>query len=430
MRHIFLLISICLFHKITAQTQGLSSMEKSLMLSIDRNMPETRLALEKAVNTNSGTLNKLGVKAVGEQYKLELEAMGFKTEWIGLPDSMNRAGHLVASIKGTKGKKLFLIGHLDTVFEPSMPEGPFKVIDDSTATGQGLNDMKGGNAVILASLKALYELGLLKDRSITVYFTGDEESSGKPSSISRADFIKRAKEHDIALAYETAMGLHLGTTARRGICGWQLSTKGKTGHSSGIFNQNMGFGAIYEAARILENFESEFRKIEYLTVNPGIIVGGTEASFDIEKAQASAIGKSNIVAQKVIVNGDLRFISEKQKKETQSRMKEIVAKNLHRTSASIIFTDGIPAMEPKAANSLILEDLNRLSLDMAYGEVKACDPGLRGAGDISYIADFLPCLDGLGASGFGAHSPGETINLNEFPKLIKRNTLFLYRYLK
>jgi glutamate carboxypeptidase len=108
-------------------------------------------------------------------------------------------------------------------------------------------------------------------------------------------------------------------------------------------------------------------------------------------------------------------------------MKEIVAKNLANTTAEIKFTDGIPSMEPTEANGKILEIYDKASKDMGLGPVKALDPGLRGAGDISYIAQYLACLDGLGASGNGAHAPGETINLKEFPLLIQRTALLIYR---
>lgn len=84
-------------------------------------------------------------------------------------------------------------------------------------------------------------------------------------------------------------------------------------------------------------------------------------------------------------------------------------------------------MAPTEGNYALAETLNQVSLDMGYGEVKPGDPGSRGAGDISYVADFMDCLDGLGASGSGAHAPGETINMKQYPDLIKRNTILVYR---
>ena len=407
--------------------QKISEIEKKIINHVKTNATQTEKFLEQVVNINSGTLNHEGVKQVGQIFRKEFEDMGFTTEWVSLPDSLNRAGHLVAYRKGKKGKKLFLIGHLDTVFEKSMPFTSFTRLNDSTATGQGVNDMKGGDVMIIAALKALHTQNLLDDTSITIYFTGDEESSGKPTSISRKDFIDRAKQSDIALAYETAVSFNIAATARRGASGWELTTTGKTGHSSGLFSQNMGYGAIYEAARILDEFREALSSEKYLTFNPGVISGGTTVSYDHGLDKGQAVGKTNIIAQKVIVTGDLRFISEVQKENARAKMREIVARHLNGTNAEIKFIDGIPAMEPTQANADLLKVLNQVSLDLNMGEVKAGDPGSRGAGDISYIAQYMPCLDGLGASGKGAHAPGETINLKEFPALTQRTALLIYR---
>ncbi len=134
---------------------NLSATESALLAKVEASMPETWKLLEESVNINSGTFNIAGVKKVGEMYAKELKKLGFTVEWVNLPDSLKRAGHLVAYRKGGKGKKIFLIGHLDTVFEPDMPFTPFTKLNDSTATGQGVNDMKGGDVVIIAALKAL-----------------------------------------------------------------------------------------------------------------------------------------------------------------------------------------------------------------------------------------------------------------------------------
>lgn len=421
------IVCLFLFLSFNALAQKISPVEKKVVDHIQANVTQTEKLLEQVVNINSGTLNLAGVKQVGQIFLKEFEALGFTTEWVSLPDSLNRAGHLVAYRKGKKGKKLFLIGHLDTVFEKSMPFTPFTRINDTFATGQGVNDMKGGDVMIIAALKALHAQNLLDETSITVYLTGDEESSGKPTSVSRKDFIDRAKQSDIALAYENALSFGIAATARRGSSGWELTTTGKTGHSSGIFNASMGYGAIYEAARILDQFRETLSTEKYLTFNPGVISGGTKVSYDPASAKGEAIGKTNIIAQKVLVTGDLRFISEAQKENARNKMRDIVVKNLNGTTAEIKFSDGIPAMEPTQANADLLKVLNLVSLDLNMGEVKAGDPGSRGAGDISYIAQYVPCLDGLGASGQGAHAPGETINLKEFPALTQRTALLIYR---
>ena len=426
MNRIFLVLILAISPIISFAQQKLSAEEKKLVERIEKNYQETQALLEEVININSGSLNLEGVREVGRVFEREFQKIGFQTEWVDVPAEVRRAGHFVATRTGTKGKKLFLIGHLDTVFEKDMPFTPFTWLNDSTATGQGANDMKGGDVLVLASLKALHELGYLKDRTITVYFNGDEESTGN-GTLSRQDFIARAKEHDIALAYETAQGFGGATIARRGASGWTLKTTGKQGHSSGVFGQNAGFGAIYEAARILNEFREALAGERYLTFNPGQFVGGSDVSINSSTGAGSSLGKTNIVAREAIVTGDLRFLGEAQKEAARAKMREIVAKNLHLTDAEITFSNGIPSMEPSPGNYALAETLSLVSQDLGYGPVKPGDPGSRGAGDISFVSSFMDSLDGLGASGSGAHAPGETINMKQFPSLIKRNTLLLYR---
>jgi glutamate carboxypeptidase len=428
----------------TNAAQGLTKEEQQVMAWIDAHMPQAIEMLKESVNINSGTLNIEGVKKVGTLFAKEFEKAGFSTEWVAMPDSIKRAGHLVASRRPgaaaastpsskssksplKKSKRLFLIGHLDTVFEPDMPANPFTMLNDSTATGQGVNDMKGGDVVVIMALQSLEQSGLLKNTDITAYFTGDEEHAGYPREVTRGDFINRAKQADIALAFEGANGLNSVATGRRGASGWRLDVTGKTGHSSGVFTPGAGYGAIYEAARILNQFRETLSTEKYLTFNPGIIIGGSDIEYNDATSKGAAIAKTNIISPAVTVTGDLRFLTEDQKDRARVKMKEIVAQNLAQTSAKISFVDGIPSMAPTEGNNQVLSVINSISMDMGAGATVAGDPGSRGAGDISYVAAFVDCIDGLGASGRGAHAPGETIHLNQLPFLIKRAALTIYR---
>lgn len=425
MKKLILLLT-CIAIVSIAFAQPLSKTEQQLIKNIEANYSSTIALLKESVNINSGTYNITGVKKVGELYSKELAALGFTVEWISVPDSLKRAGHLVAYRKGTKGKKLFLIGHLDTVFEPDMPPNPFAMLTDSTATGQGVNDMKGGDVMIIAALKAMHQLKLLDDASITVYMTGDEENAGHPRSISRGDFTERAKQHDIALGFEGAAGLNTVATARRGASEWKLEVEARQAHSSGVFS-GAGYGSIFEAARIINEFREKLGNEQYLTFNPGLFIGGSDVNYDTASQKGDASGKTNIVSPRTVVIGDLRFLSEEQKLKARENMRQIVAKSLANSKATITFKDGIPAMPPTAGNNALVKIINDASIALGYGEVKAGNPGSRGAGDISYVAEYLDCIDGLGASGSGAHAPGEIINLKEFPKLIKRTALIIYR---
>ena len=440
-----ILFSICiganqtLIAQTTKAITTLSKEEQKVMDYIDANMPRAIALLKESVDINSGTLNIEGVKKVGAIFAREFEKANFKTKWVPMPDSLRRAGHLVASIgfnadqnaaaktKTKKGKKLFLIGHLDTVFEPDMPANPFTMINDSTATGQGVTDMKGGDVIMIIALQALQAQGLLKDANIIAYLTGDEEHAGYPREVSRGDFIETAKQTEIALAFEGANGLNSVATARRGASGWLLNVKAKTGHSSGVFTPYAGYGAIYEAARIVNEFRVQLSTEKYLTFNPGVFIGGSEMNYDETKATGTAIGKTNIISPAVTVTGDLRFLTEEQKINARKKMQAIVDNSLAGTKATIDFQDGIPSMAPTEGNNKVLEVISGVTQAMGVGPTIAGDPGSRGAGDISYIAAYVDCIDGLGSSGRGAHAPGETINLKELPYLIKRAALTIYR---
>ncbi len=405
----------------------LSPKEKILTDYVDTHLDASIQLLTDAVNINSGTLNIEGVKKVGDLFAHELKLLGFTIEWVDEPDSLHRAGHLVAIHRGKKGKRLFLIGHLDTVFEPDMPSGPFAKLNDSTATGQGVNDMKGGDVVIISALQALASTKQLQDMNVVVYFTGDEENAGYPHAVAREDFIKRAKTCDIALAFEGAKGLDTVAAARRGSSTWVLDVTARTGHSAGVFSDSSGDGAIYEAARILNTFREQLSHEQYLTFNPGIIVGGSSIEVNPDGARGTTVGKSNIISPAAHVTGDLRFITEGQKDTARDKMRAIVAASLPGTRSAIRFSDGLPSMPPTAGNLRLVDAISKVTTDLGLGPTVSGDPGARGAGDISDIAQYLDCLDGLGASGTGAHKAGETINLRQYPWLIKRAAILLAR---
>jgi glutamate carboxypeptidase len=418
---LLLFLGFSLFHHLSAQK--LAKKEKEILALIDKNYDESISFLKEAVNINSGTNNIEGVRRVGKLFDEKFKKAGFDTRWIDMPAEMQRAGHLFAEKKGTKGKRLLLIGHLDTVFEPDSPFQTW-VDQDTIALAPGANDMKGGDVIILYALKALNELGVLKDAQVIVALHGDEENGGDPESISRGDLIEAAKRSDYALAFETATGFSYGTVARRGSSNWQLNVTGKRAHSSAVFTKNVGAGAIYETSRILKDFYDQLPE-KYLTFNPGVMVGGSAA--DVQGSVGSASGKSNVVAETAVVKGDLRFISEEQKETARKKMREIVSKNLPLTDATISFEDGIPSMPPTDGNYKLLGELNKVSVDLGMGEVKPWDPGQRGAGDIAYVAPYLSGIDGLGAMGRGAHSLNETSDKRTFKDLTKRAAILIYR---
>jgi glutamate carboxypeptidase len=407
---------------------ALDRTESRILEIIDAQASEAVEFLTRAVNINSGTLNADGVREVGKLYQEAFSAIDFDARLIEQPEALQRGPHFFAERDGNQGKRLLLIGHLDTVFEPDSPFQTMRIEGDK-AYGPGVEDMKGGNNTVLFALKALRHAGALDNTRIIVAFTGDEEYPGRPLDISRRDLIAAGKRADIALGFEAGVReMRIATVARRGSSGWLLEVKARPAHSSQIFKEGYGAGAIYEASRILAAFYSQLRGEEYLTFNPGAIVGGTETTYDRQESRGTAFGKSNIIAESAIVDGDLRFISEEQKERARETMRKIVEIPLPETESEITFFDGYPAMEPTAANYALMDTLGEVLRDLGMGDVESLDPSERGAADISFVAsDVEAGLAGMGPVGWGGHTVDEGIDLASLTAATKKTAILIYR---
>lgn len=392
------------------------------MQAIDSAAPASLVLLEKLVNTNSGTFNPSGVRSVAAIMDGELRALGFETRLIPL-DSIQRGVHLVAQRKGP-GKPILLIGHMDTVFEPSSPFQKWER-KGRTAIGPGTSDMKGGLVVMLAALQALHKTNQLDGIPLTIFLTGDEEAPGKLPE-TRREFIEAGKAARAALCFETGIrnvSQDMVSTARRGFTGWQLKAFGKTGHSGGIFNENMGYGAVYEISRILNEFQSTLREPN-MTFNVGLLLGGTAPKIE-PGGKATVNGKDNIIPGEALAMGEIRALSPEQVARIKDRMFAIAAKNLPGTKAELTFEEGYPPMAPTAGNKRLLALLNEANRAGGLPEVGELDPMMRGAGDISFIAPYVDSLSGLGAIGSGAHAPGESVDTESLPRQSKRAALLI-----
>ncbi|MBA3498671.1 MAG: peptidase dimerization domain-containing protein, partial [Gemmatimonadales bacterium] len=199
-------------------------------------------------------------------------------------------------------------------------------------------------------------------------------------------------------------------------------------HSAGVFRDSAGYGAIYEMARILDGFRTRLVGPPTLTFNPGIVVGGTETTLDSAGFRGTAAGKTNIIAPRAVVQGDLRTLSDAERESARKTMREIVSRSLPGTRATITFDDGYPSMAPTPGNTRILRHYSAASEALGYGGVGPYDPIKRGAGDISFVAPLVPgALDGLGAAGGGDHSPEEVVNLNSLVPQTERAAVLMSR---
>lgn len=422
---LFVLLWSQVFCVSSTYAQSISDQEKAILSYIDAHEEEAIGFLEQVVNINSGTMNHKGVKSVGEEFLKKFNAIGFDVTWVDAPPNIDRAGHLLSQRKGAQGQKLLLLGHLDTVFEA---DSTFQKFDrnGSRATGPGIVDMKSGNVIMLYALKALYEVGALENTHISILLSGDEERVGRPFNISRKDMVELGKSHDAALSFESGT-FDTAVVARRSSTTWRLKVSGIRAHSSGIFNKGVGAGAIFEVARILSRFYDEVKGEEYLTFNPGVIVGGSQVDSQPELGKATAFGKKNIVASEVIVEGGIRALSQAQLENAQSKMKEIVSRHLPKTDAQITFEEGFPPMSPTTGNMALFSELKIVNSDLGLPELTPFDPGKRGAGDVSFVAPYINAIDGLGGVGGGSHSLHEELDLSAMNALTKRVALLIFR---
>ena len=410
------------------QAAPLDETERRMIEWIDAHSEDAIALLEETVNISSGSNNHEGVREVGVVMRRELDDLGLDTEWID-QSHVQRAGHLFGYKHGTRGKKFLLIGHLDTVFEADEGFEGFRR-EGNTAYGPGVDDMKSGNVIIVYALAALAEAGVLDDIQVTVAYTGDEEKTGKPVSVSRKELIDAGRWADYSLGFEGAVTFDdtdWGTIARRSSGSWKLEVSGRQAHSSGIFSEKTGAGAVFEAARILNSFYEELSDEEYLTFNVGTILGGTDITYDGAQSRGTVFGKRNVVPRKVIVNGGVRAISLEQLERTKAAMQDIVARNLPRTNASITFRDSYPPMPPTEGNRAMYRVLSDVNDALGRGPMQILDPSRRGAADVSFVSPYSDSLAGLGGLGTGAHSPNETLDLESMPLAIKRAALLMYR---
>lgn len=432
------LTSIALACTLNVAAQApLSPAEQKMANSIDAHLPADQAFLQQLVDINSGTMNFPGVIAVKDLIQPRLEALGFKVRWVPMQSSTGRAGDLVAEHscpagEGKCGKRLLLIGHMDTVFEPSSSFQKYSIVPDSSgkiATGPGISDMKGGLVVMLSALRAMQESGTLDKAQIRIVLSGDEERVGAPLELARRDLIEAAKSSDLALEFEPSVRLNgqdTVSTGRRSSTTWHIEAKGLSGHSSQIFGDRLGYGAIYELTRILDAFRKELPEIG-LTYNVGLILGGATAQINSDSTGGTATGKGNVIPPAAVASGDIRTLDDQQTARVESKMRAIVTAHLAKTDASITFDEGYPAMAATPANRNLYQQWNSVSIALNFGPVVEGGPMTRGAGDISFVAPYIPGLVGVGMLGEGYHAEGETAYLDGLAKQAKRNAVLMER---
>jgi len=245
--------------------------------------------------------------------------------------------------------------------------------------------------------------------------------------------VALARESDLALAFEGSIrrpgpgvAQDMASYARRSSGNWVLKVKAKSGHSGQVFREGYGYGAVYEAARILDAFRQKLIEPD-LTFNVGTFVGGTEVATDEATARSTAFGKTNVIAKEALVQGDLRYLTPEQGARARERMREIVAASLPHAEATIEFAETYPPQAPAEAGRHLLEMYSKASEDAGYGPIGTLAPADRGAGDVQFVAPYIPGLDGLGAAGRGAHTDAEDVEVASLERGAARAAILIYR---
>ncbi|MFQ3188963.1 MAG: glutamate carboxypeptidase [Paraglaciecola sp.] len=425
----FLLLILCSL--CSACVAASQDVERQIVQHLDAQLDESTVLLKQLVNINSGTMNFAGVEQVGMLLKQKYDALGFTTEWLA-GAKFRRAGHLIATYESTShpdAAKILLIGHLDTVFAKDDDFQTMTELANGRMAGPGITDMKGGDVIMLAALQALQKQGLLQQLNIKVVMTGDEESSGRPLSLSKKAIIDAAIWADIALGFEDGdSNIATAVTSRRGSINWTLTVKGKPAHSSQIFTDKNGDGAIFETARILNAFRVQLQHEELLTFNPGLIAGGTRVIQQGDKSNYNVFGKTNVIAKDTLVKGGIRAVSPQQLERAKVTMQKIVSQNLQHTSAVLEFQPGYPPMAQTPANLNLLALYSQVSEDLGYESITAVNPRNAGAADISFAASHVDMsLDGLGLMGSGGHTKDEIADMSSFAKNMQKTAILIYR---
>ena len=221
--------------------------------------------LATVVEINSYTKNKEGVDRYGEKFIGWMEDLGYQSKKF---EREHMGNHLHFTCKKKAGKKILLLGHLDTVF----PQDTFTEFreDQQWVYGPGVCDMKGGNHVALMALRKLHQqYGEL--HNIDMLLVSDEETGSDDSKHVTTDI---AGLYDICLVFEAAGKHHEVVVARKGIATICLKFTGKAAHAGNHYAD--GCNANLAAAKVLVAL-TELTRLELgTTVNVGKMSGGSE----------------------------------------------------------------------------------------------------------------------------------------------------------
>ncbi|MDM0054449.1 glutamate carboxypeptidase [Variovorax fucosicus] len=359
--------------------------------------PAVIKTLEKLVNIETGTGDAEGLAAAGKYLEEELKALGFtvaRSKSAGLVVGDN----IVGKLKGKGGKNLLLMSHMDTVYlKGTLAKAPFR-IEGNKAYGPGIADDKGGNAVILHTLKLLKTYGVRDYGTITVLFNTDEE---KGSFGSRDLIQEEARQADYVLSFEPTGAesekFSLGTS---GIAYVQANIKGKASHAGAA--PELGINAVVEASDLVLRTMDIDDKSKGLRFNWTIVKGGAV---------------NNIIPDSATVNADVRYARNEDFEAAMKTLEERAQKKkVPGSEVAIVVTRGRPAFNAGEGGKKLIE--KAMGFYKEAGGTIEVEERTGGGTDAAYASlSGKPVIEGLGLPGFGYHTDkAEYILIDAIPR--------------
>jgi glutamate carboxypeptidase len=347
--------------------------------------------IRELVEIESPSDNKAAVDRLSEAVAQKFSQLGGE---VRLHPAKNFGNHLQVNFAGQSAKPVLLLGHYDTVYPlGTLATMPCRAVDNRL-TGPGVLDMKSGIALMLYALEALQAWHGGLPRPVTVLLVSDEEVG---SDSSRAITESLAKKAAAVLVLEPSYGFEGAVkTARKGVGDYLVKVTGKASHAGLDFQK--GVNAILELARQIEKISGFTDLKKGLTVNVGIVSGGS---------------RTNVVPAEAAAQVDVRIARTKDAAGIDQKMRSLRPFN---RKCKIAITGGInrPPMERTAGVAALYAQASAIVRDLGW---KLGEAAVGGGSDGNFTAGLgIPTLDGLGGVGDGAHAAHEHILISELPR--------------
>ncbi len=380
-------------------TPAASDLE-GLRSAIAADLPDYLANLERLVNTDCGSYTPAGVNEVGRWTAAFLAGLGASVE--ARPDPAGRLGDtVIATFNGPAGApRVLLVGHLDTVFDPGTAAArPFR-IEDGIAYGPGVTDMKSGLLAGLHALKALAAGGAGLPFEQLVFIANPDEEIGSPTSTPHIREL--AAGMDATLVLECARANGDIVSARKGILDLRIGIHGRAAHAG--VEPEKGRSAILEAARIVRELHALNGRWPGVSVNVGVIGGGT---------------RPNVVPEDCSLEVDVRGVTREALEAAEAEIRRIAeATEVEGTSIAFEPMARWWPMEKLARSGRLVAHAQGVARALGF---EVHDTATGGASDANTTSGMgIPSLDGLGPIGGSDHSPAEYLVVDS---IVPRTTM-------